>query len=319
MGTDVNLKITEILYLWAVLWQPDRLRKRQIWCFQLMFSIQPSLVVLIVTFSFLLACHAEQGGGVGDQELARVYNKKLMRSEAQLVLPEDTPPEDSALIVRAYVQRWVYDQLLMYEAERNIPQDLNIDQLVREYRASLVRFNFEQQIIAEKLDSTISEAELSQFYENNKDQFLLESTILKALLIKIPKDRATPAFQKLWNDRMPGALEGLRAHSEQHATIALLDDEKWYTLEELTSILPPGSLSTQHITANKEYMLNSGNSKYYFRIMKVIKSQEPAPLEFAKEQASKIILHRRKQQLLEQWKEQLYQKELRRENIKLFL
>jgi len=284
-----------------------------------MFSIQPSLSVLIVTLSVLLACNAEQGGGAGDQELARVYNKKLMRSETQLVLPEDTPPEDSALMVSAYVQRWVYDQLLMYEAERNIPQDLNIDQLVRDYRASLVRFNFEQQIIAEKLDSTISEAELIQFYEHNKDQFLLENAILKALIIKIPKDQATPAFQKLWSDRTPGALERLRAYCDQRATIALLDDEKWYKIDDLTAMLPSGALAAQHVVANKEFILQSDNYKYYLRVIKAIKSQEPAPLEFAKEQASKIILHRRKQQLLEQWKEQLYQKELRRENIKLFL
>ena len=68
---------------------------------------------------------------------------------------------------------------LMYEAERNIPKDLNIDELVRDYRASLVRFNFEEQLIAEKLDSSVSEAETKAFYENNKDQFQLESTILK--------------------------------------------------------------------------------------------------------------------------------------------
>lgn len=286
--------------------------------FQLMLLIQSPLLVLFAAFSTLLACNAAQGGGADDQELAKVYNKKLMRSEAQLVLPEDTPPEDSALMVRAYVQRWVYDQLLMYEAERNIPQDLNIDQLVREYRASLVRFNFEQQIIAEKLDSTISESELSQYYENNKDQFLLDYTILKALLIKIPKERATPEFLKLWNNQAPGALESLRTYCEQYASLALLDSEKWYKIDELTSILPSGVLSVQTATAKKEITHQSSDFKYYFRIIRVIKSQEPAPLEFAKDQASKIILHRRKQQLLEQWKEQLYQKELRRENIKLF-
>jgi hypothetical protein len=30
-----------------------------------------------------------------------------------------------------------------------------------------------------------------------------------------------------------------------------------------------------------------------------------------------VILHKRKQELLERWKEDLYQKELRRENVKI--
>ena len=42
-----------------------------------------------------------------------------------------------------------------------------------------------------------------------------------------------------------------------------------------------------------------------------------APFDYAKDQAQKIILHKRKQELLERWKEDLYLKEMRRENIKI--
>jgi hypothetical protein len=113
----------------------------------------------------------------GDQLLAKVYNKTLYRSELDGIVPEGSTPNDSILMVTAYAQRWVRDQLLMYEAERNIPKDLNIDQLVRDYRASLVRYNYEEQIISERLDSTVSETELREYYESNTDQFQLESTI----------------------------------------------------------------------------------------------------------------------------------------------
>ncbi|HNM26364.1 MAG TPA: hypothetical protein PKL15_13075, partial [Saprospiraceae bacterium] len=144
------------------------------------------LTVLTLTGLALALLHCGNGDApakADDKPLAKVYNKSLYSSELEGVVPEGTPPADSALIVSAYIQRWLRDQLLMYEAERNIPKDLNIDNLVRDYRASLVRFNFEQQIIAEKLDSTVSEAELQAYYENNKDQFQLESTILKCLVI----------------------------------------------------------------------------------------------------------------------------------------
>ena len=99
--------------------------------------------------AFLLwHCNSNDPQKKEDKLLAEVYNKTLYLSDLDdNILPEGTSKEDSALIVSAYAQRWTREQLLMYEAERNIPKDLNIDELVRNYRASLIRFNYEEQII----------------------------------------------------------------------------------------------------------------------------------------------------------------------------
>ncbi len=70
------------------------------------------------------------------------------------------PGEDSSLIINAYVERWIRETLLLLEAERNIPSDLNIDKLVRDYRASLVRHSYEQFLVEQLLDSTVTKAEL---------------------------------------------------------------------------------------------------------------------------------------------------------------
>jgi hypothetical protein len=51
--------------------------------------------------------------------------------------------------------------------------------------------------------------------------------------------------------------------------------------------------------------------------MEAVQGKTTAPFDYAKDQALKIILHKRKQELLDRWKEDLYQKELRRENIKV--
>lgn len=205
----------------------------------------------------------------------------------------------------------------MYEAERNIPKDLNIDKLVRDYRASLVRFNFEQQIIAEKLDSTVSEAELKTFYENNKDQFQLENTILKFQLLKLPPNAPQNELNKLWYSRSASDEVKLRSYAKQWAALALLDTEKWYKLDEVAALLPKGTLSSDNVGSRREGTLSDGDFRYYYRVVESVKGKETAPFEYVKEQASKVILHKRKQQLLEKWKEDLYQKELRRENIQI--
>lgn len=279
------------------------------------FVFLPLLSLLVLLLS--AACGDGGGTSANDVTLAQVYNKTLLLSELEGVIPEGTPAADSALIVSAYVQRWVREQLLMYEAERNIPKDLDIDELVRNYRASLVRFNFEEQIIAEKLDSTVSEGEQREYYENNKDQFQLESTILKCQLLKLRPEAPQSEINKLWNSRKDSDKVKLANYAKMWAEVALLDEEKWYKLEDIAAILPDGTLSPDNVNSRREGTLSDGGIRYYYRVVEAVQGKTTAPFDYAREQATKVILHHRKQQLLEKWKEELYQKELRRENIKI--
>ncbi len=258
---------------------------------------------------------ADAGDRQGDELLAKVYNKSLYRSEIEGVVPPGTSPEDSLLLVRAHIQRWVREQLLMYEAERNIPKDLNIDKLVRDYRASLVRFNFEEQIVAEQMDSTVTESELRAFYESNKDQFQLESTILKCQVIVIPYKAPQQEFNRLWYSKNPADEHRLRVLSKQWAKEALLDTERWHRLEEVSALLPRGTISSENVAPRREGTLGDGDFRYYYRVLDVVRGKETAPLEYVRDQAMALILHRRKQELIERWKEDLYQQELRRRNI----
>ncbi len=276
------------------------------------------LIASVAAASFWQCGGKDGAGSDGAVVLAAVYNKTLYSTDLKDVVPEGASADDSLLIARAFVQRWVRDQLLMYEAERNIPKDLNIDELVRDYRASLVRFNFEEQIIAAQLDSTVSEAELRAYYENNKDQFQLGSTIVKCQLLKAPSGAPQNELNKLWYSRSPADEAKLRAAADRWAVQALLDREKWYKVEDLAAILPKGTLTAENVAPRREGVLSDEDFRYYYRILEVVRGKETAPFEYAREQASKIILHRRKQGLLDKWKDDLYQKELRRENVKVY-
>lgn len=263
------------------------------------------------------SCGNTDSAKADDKLLAKVYNKSLFLSALEGVVPEGVSKEDSALMVAAYVQRWAHEQLLMYEAERNIPKDLDIDELVRSYRASLVRFNFEEQIIAEKLDSTVSEPELLAFYENNKDQFQLESMILKCLVLKIPSNASDTEINKLWNSRNSADETKLKTLAKQKAVLAMLDRDKWYKLEDVAALLPKGTLTSDNMGSRREGTLKDGDFRYYYRVLETAQGKSTAPFDYVREQATRIILHKRKQDLLERWKEELYQKELKRENIQI--
>jgi hypothetical protein len=273
--------------------------------------------LLLLCFTCLWHCGKKAEGKKEDKLLARVYDRKLYLSELEGVVSTGTLPADSTLLVAAYVQRWLREQLMMYEAERSISEELDIDELVRSYRASLVRFNFEERLIAEKLDSTVAEDELKAYYESNMDQFQLESTILKCSILKISFQAPQNEINKLWYSHNPTDEAKLNAFTKQWATVTLLDPEKWYTLQEVALLLPKGTLTSENVGSRREGTLSDGDFRYYYRVTEAVQGKTTAPFDYAKDQAQKIILHKRKQELLERWKEDLYQKELRRENIKI--
>lgn len=283
----------------------------------LFFSLMRLSLSFIVIALVLGAC-GDKDTGNKDREIAKVYDKSLLASETVGVVPPGTQPQDSALLVNAFIQRWISDQLLMYEAERNIPKDANIDKLVRDYRASLVRFNYEEQLIGQKLDSTVNEAEVRQFYEAHKDEFQLQSTILKCLLVKMPVSGPNSEMNKLWNSRSDSDAAKMMELAKSKATLALLDRNKWYRLDEVAAILPQGTLTADNIGSRREGTLSEGDYKYYYRVLETVRGKETAPFDYVQEQASKVILHKRKQDLLENWKKEVYDNELRRGNIKVF-
>ncbi len=274
---------------------------------------RPLLLAALLVLAF--ACGKKgKTGKAGDRLLASVYDNNLYLSETDGLFPEGTSKEDSVLILNAFRQRWVREQLLMYEAERNIPKDLDLDELVRDYRASLVRYNFEEKLILEKLDTVVPEAELQRYFEENKDQFNLESTILKCLLVKVPMDVSQTDFIKFWNAKN---YERLALLAREKASVTLLNAQKWYKLEEIAALLPRGTLTADNASARREGTLNDDDFRYYYRVLEAVRGKETAPFDYARSQVANIILHKRKQALLEKWKEELYQKELRRGNIKI--
>ena len=254
-----------------------------------------------------------------DRLLATVFNRSLYLSELDGMIPEGASQEDSALIINAFTERWVRENVLMHEAEINIPQDLNIDRLVRDYRASLVKHNYEQILIELELDSIIPTSELLEFYEKNKEQYKLESPIVRCHFIKMPLDAPNNDNLKTWwKSGTEEDFVKIVDYASNHATIHLLEDSLWYRVEDIAVELPNNALTANNVNTKKEISQEDEYFLYLFLRYDLIKKGEYAPLAFVREQASRAILHQRKLKLLENKREEMYERELAKNNIKIF-
>ncbi|MEM1319069.1 MAG: hypothetical protein AAGG75_02370 [Bacteroidota bacterium] len=255
-----------------------------------------------------------------DKPLARVHNKSLYLSELEGMVPEGSKTQDSAMIINAHVERWIREALLMHEAENNIPKDLNIDQLVLNYRASLVRYNYEKLLVELQLDSTITQEEMLNYYEENKDQHKLEQPILRCYFIKVPKEAPdVEDLERMWQQQNTDSYLKMLDYCRNFADVYMLEDSSWYNLEDISIQLPKSyKLRNDDLRANRNIRTSDETHKYLLRIKDVVKKGELPPIDYVREQATKVILHKRKIKLLEDKKEEIYERETRRNNVKIY-
>lgn len=272
-----------------------------------------------VLFSVFGCGPAADTGPADDPLLARVHQRELRLSELEGMFPEGATATDSTVIIESFANRWARDAILLWESEQHTPSDMNLDRLVRDYRASLVRSSYEEQLVSTRIDSTITDAELETFYEASKEQYQLEKPIVRCYFIRVPYP--TPeeeTLARLWNNGKLQDTAELISYTDRYAEVALLDETLWYGLDEIAAQLPEGTLTAGNVNSKREFSQQDGTQRYYFRLFELKPRKEIAPLSYVVNQARRSILHARKREVLEQAREDIFARELRRDNIEFF-
>lgn len=254
-----------------------------------------------------------------DHLLARVYNKNLYLSDMEGMLPIGISSEDSSIIIEKFVKRWVRETAMLHEAEQNIPQGLDINQLVESYRASLIKHNYENIVVDNLLDSVVSKIELDSFYEKNKEQYQLESPIIQCRFIKVGKDIFDQGqVEKLWGSSSPTDKETLKIWCKNNATVHYLNDSIWYKVVDIGAYMPQDFLNVNNVESKKQFIQKDDDFVYMFEMKKLVSKKEIAPLAYIEDQAKKVILHKRKMELLEEIKDKLFDEALRTNGVSLY-
>lgn len=273
-----------------------------------------------LSLCMLLACGSDNEEKAKDDVLlAKVFNKTLFLSQLEGMVPTEIPREDSIMIVNTYVERWVRESLLMDEAEKNIPKDLNIDELVRDYRASLIRHNYEKLIVDTQLDSMINQEELRRYYDEHKDQYVLKSPIVRCHFIKIPQDlEQREEIEELWDKNEESSNLLLLDYCNNFASIYMLDDSTWYKTPDILGQLPKEKVKKGDIRSGKEMTFSHENFRYLLRINEVVAKNKTAPMSYVSEEASKVILHKRKLKLLDEKREEIYEQGMKMKKFEIY-
>lgn len=247
--------------------------------------------------------------------LAKVEDRDMYLSDVDDMIIAKTKA-DSLNQINAYVESWLKRNVVLTEAENNFPENIDIDKLVEDYRSSLLLHNYRQVLIEKELDTTITAEQELEYYELNKEQYLLKSKICQGRFAIIPE--TAPRMEKFYRNWKKNDTIAITKYLEEYASRNMEDENIWYTADEFLSFLPGQSFKTSDFKKEGDLQKNFGDSEYFVKINKVLEKNEVAPLSYIKESIRKVIIHQRKKQILDNIEQNLYQKYLQSNRIQVF-
>lgn len=274
-------------------------------------------LIFIALVSFLVSCNSSnQQVAKDDVLIASVYDKELYLSSMDGLFGQSQTLQDSQQVVRNYSQKWIREALMLGEAEKNLSESINIKQLVEDYRSSLLIVNYESQLIDQELDTVITASQLDSYYKANKDQYLLSRPIVKFDFAKIIKK--TKGLDQFYSDWRKDRMEKVNAFCIKNAEFYQLADTTWHLIEELSALMPADLFRSSSLKKKQDLQKARGNYEYFVKIGDFMDKQEIPPLAYIEDKIKKVILHNRKISLLNKIREQLYNKEILTNKVKIY-
>lgn len=154
------------------------------------------IAIIGIVLSALVSCRTISSFLSDDEAVASVGNVKLYISEVNALIPKGVAPEDSAILVKRYIQSWALDQVFQNVAEEQLSRaEQDVTKELEEYRKSLLKYRYEQLYVNERLDTAVSDAQIEDYYAAHEEMFRLRRPVVKARYLNI--DSSSPALEKI--------------------------------------------------------------------------------------------------------------------------
>jgi hypothetical protein len=244
-----------------------------------------------------------------NQVVAEVNDKALYKNEAEVLMEHLGYDINNRDDWQLFLENWVKYEVYRQELDQSNPEKSAIVRLKGEsFMGELSGFYLEEALVLSKLDSIVSEKAISDYYQKNKNSFILQDYLVKALYLKIPKGIAIEQKIRdvyvLKNDK---DLSKVNSYAKLYAENFYFDDEQWIYFTELTKDIPLKQLNRDNLVLNRTKTYFSDEEfTYFINIIDFKLKDETPPLDFLRDQIREIILSERINRLREQLGVELY-------------
>lgn len=234
-----------------------------------------------------------------EKVLAKVGNNYLYATN----LPQFDDAKDSLDFIKKYTDNWINNQILIQHATQNSSATIeDIDQKVEKFRQDLLLAEFEKDLIAKKLDTTVTSAQINEFYDANKSLFELRDYVVNVFYMKFDISEKNNA--KIASDiKNCKTTEDAKKVSSTYASLSVnsfLEPETWIFLTDLLREVPIDIDDKKKFLENNTfYETSTDEDLYYIRIFDYKLKNETSPLNLVENKIKTLLLRNRSQKLIE--------------------
>jgi hypothetical protein len=243
--------------------------------------------------------------------IARVGDSFLYADDLQYLFELPTPTTDSAAIIKTYIDDWVRKRLLVATAVKYLPDEKqDLEKQIQDYRESLLIYFYEDELLKQKLDTVVSEIAVDSFYNAYKDNFRLDAAIYKINYIKLPLDapKIDSIRYLMAHSNSEKNYKRLVNYCYSYATDFYLKDSLWISEKNLQKTMPLYENEIVQLQKSSQPVeVSDSNYLYLLKKIEMKAKGQPAPLEFVRKDLNFMIVNKRKQQLLSNAYDKIYQ------------
>ncbi|NOR74897.1 MAG: hypothetical protein GQ525_07040 [Draconibacterium sp.] len=284
-----------------------------------MSKIRLKYYIIIVAGIFIASCSSNNNSG--KIIVAKVGEKILYESDLFGITTTEMGKKDSSIIANDYIEKWVKQELLIQKANDNLTTtQKNVTRELNEYRNSLIIYKYKNELIKQRMDTTVTETQIENFYNSNLNTFKLNKNIVKAIFIKIPSDVANPSLLKtLIADTSNEGLNELKEYCLQYAKGFDIFMDNWVNFETVKNNIPQEIDDVElFLSRNNLIELNDSNYYYLVKIQDYKLKNDLAPLNFVGNNIKKLILNKRKIEFLKEVEYNIYTEGIRQNKFRIY-
>jgi hypothetical protein len=280
------------------------------------------LLLIVLTTSCDLFKFKTENDQEEDEVMASVDQQFLRKSDLDFVNTSGLSSVDSANIINRYIQSWVRKQLMIKEAAKTMAFDeAEINRKLLDYKYALMVYEFEKAYLEENLDKEVSISDIEAYYEENSKNFSLKEIIVRINFLKMERNnnqnRNLERLLRLPEGQQKDAVNNIAL---QRAINYFLEDSTWVRIEDIVNNTPLATNTNLVglLRNEKLIMVEDERYKYYFRILDYKLQDQIPPLDFVKDEIIKILLNKKRVQLVEELQRQIYNRALENNEFKIY-
>jgi hypothetical protein len=253
--------------------------------------------------------------------VARAYDFYLFPEDLAGIVPSGTSRQDSVSITRNFIDNWIRQKVVLHKAEENLDNEKkDVEQQLAEYRNSLITYAYEKALIEQKLDTSVSEKEVENFYNSNQNNFELKDNIIRVIYLKLNKKSPKIDKAKQWyksDNKKDRAL--LTEYCHQFALNYFLDDNTWLLFDDLLKEIPIKTYDKeQFLQNNRNIEIEDSLNVYLVSIKGFMVKNSVSPLSFEENNIRTMIVNQRKLKLIEEMEHQAFENARKKNDVEVY-